>query len=153
MRVKEQEGFSLMEALMVVAIMAIVTVIAIPSFSKYIADNRLKAAARDVSSDITEIRSRAVAENSAYTITLNVSGNSYTIVRNSDLATESKALSQYGSGVRFQSTNYAAGAINVQTRGTVDMGNIVLVNNRNSTATITVNITGRTYVRYAVQAL
>jgi len=153
MRVRGQAGFTLVEAMVVVAIVAIMAAVGMPNFIRYVDNNRLRAAGRDVSSDISDTKSRAVAQNAAYRITFNVSGNSYTIESPADTVVQTKSLAGYGSGVRLQSANFGGAAfINFQTRGTTDLGTVVLRNNRtSSTVTITSNITGKAYVTYSLQ--
>jgi hypothetical protein len=51
----------------------------------------------------------------------------------------------------INSTTYVGNIIYFQTRGTTSLGSIVLQNSIGSRATITSNITGKTYVTFAMQ--
>jgi prepilin-type N-terminal cleavage/methylation domain-containing protein len=60
---KKGSGFSLLEVLVVVAILSIMATVAIPAFSSWVPRNRLKSATRDIYMAMVNARSRAVREN------------------------------------------------------------------------------------------
>ncbi len=157
-----QKGFSLVELLVTIGIIAVVAAIAIPQLQGYATNSRLKSAARDIMGDIFLCKERAIAENRMYRIAFNIDpANTYTIEQcNSTgssctagyIVIQAKTPTTFGNDIRI--TNAAFGAnstIDFQTRGTTESGNIVLTNGRNSTATITTNITGRTSVQFNLQ--
>lgn len=71
MSVRSQQGFTLVEALIVVAILSIVAAIALPSFRQVQAAARANAAAVDMASAITEARALAVGRQRPVTLTAN----------------------------------------------------------------------------------
>ncbi len=146
----DSKGFSLVELMIVIALMGIMAGIGSFAWSKYTMNANLRAAARDVASDIFVTREKAVSESTGYRITFDVGGNSYTIANTVTGTSQTKALGAFAPGIVLQSASFG-GNMNFQARGTVDAGNLVLRNSRNSTATITVNITGRTYVSFVTQ--
>ncbi len=148
-RLKDSRGFSLVEMMITIAIIAIVAGIGVPNLIKYRDNANLRAAVRDMHGDINELRTKAVAENRPYRMGINVSANTYTLENPPGTVYATRDITTYKSGVSFVSAT--ATAINFQTRGTVTNAAIVLKNNRNSQATININVTGRAYVTYNMQ--
>lgn len=157
-RACSRRGFSLVELLITLALIAVMATIAVPQFQRYSTNADLKTAAREVMADLFAARQMAV-ENSvtSYRMTFDVGGNSYVLSRTPPAAWENvwtapKSLASFGSGIRLVSVNFSGGStVNFQRRGTVSGGNLTLTNRLGSTAAITVNITGRTYVQYTMQ--
>ena len=147
---KCKKGFTLIELIIVIAVMGVIAAIGSFAWNKYTTNANLRAAARDVASDFFVTRGKAVSESVSYRITFDVPGNSYTITNVSTGAAQTKTPASLAADIAFQSANFGA-AVDFQSRGTVDAGNVVLRNNRGSTAKITVNITGRTYVEFTMQ--
>ena len=150
-------GFSLIELMVVIALISIVMAVAVPTWQKYRANTNLKTAAREVMADISDAKQRAVTANlDDCKLTFDVAGNSYTLTKK-DTPTSSvdtlwtKSLASSGNGIVIDSVNFSGSDVSLHKRGTVSNGNLVLRNGLGSTAKITVNITGRTYVEYTMQ--
>ncbi|KUG22090.1 hypothetical protein ASZ90_008140 [hydrocarbon metagenome] len=104
--------------------------------------------------DIFNTRQRAIEENlNAYRLTFNVANNNYALSRTDTGNTIwTKSLTSFGKGISIQNVNFNNDSIvSFQRRGTVTMGTVALTNLIGSTATITVQITARTYVQYNMQ--
>lgn len=71
-----RKGFTLMELMVVIAIMSILTAISVPSIGPWLASHRLSSSARDIYSMMQLARLRAVKENSNVFFSFNSSGYS-----------------------------------------------------------------------------
>lgn len=145
-----QKGLTLVEAIIVIFIISIVTAIAIPQFQKMAANAKLRAAARDLMADFSSLKQRAMSENMAYKITFNDAEdiNNYAIQQKEGRTIQIKTPGLFGAIRIFRASFGRGKTITFQTRGTASAGHVVLVDERNSTATITVNFAGRTHVRF-----
>jgi prepilin-type N-terminal cleavage/methylation domain-containing protein len=72
-----QKGFTLAELLIVVAIFATLTAIAIPNLSGMMGTAKYKEAARGIASALQDARARAVAKNLEHRVKFEVSNNRY----------------------------------------------------------------------------
>ena len=142
----------MVELIIAIALVAIVTTIAVPQFQRYSTNADLKTAAREMSGDFSAAKQMAVANNLDYRIAINVSGNSYTLSR-TDTSAEvwTKSAESFGRGVSIASTTFSGSAVTFQKRGTVSAGRLTLANRLGSTAVVTTTITGRTYVQFTMQ--
>jgi prepilin-type N-terminal cleavage/methylation domain-containing protein len=149
---REYRGFSLIELLIALALVAIVATIAVPQFQRYSDNVNLKNAAREMSGDFSTAKQMAIENNRDYRIAIDVAGNSYTLTRTDTAAVEwTKSLASFGGGARITGTTFSGAAITFQKRGTASNGRVVLQNVRGSWAHVHVNITGRTYVHDDMQ--
>jgi len=151
---KKNTGFTLIELMIAIAIISIVSIIAVPNFNDVIPRYRLKAAARDLQANMQKARLQAIKENSPVQIrfdSTNSPGFYYfdTIDDNSYTAGEFRVdLSTYKSNIDFGTGNATlnwnssscsqATAITFGTRGTATMASVYL---QNGTATICYAIT------------
>jgi prepilin-type N-terminal cleavage/methylation domain-containing protein len=160
---KRPKGFTLVELMIVVCMVAVIASILGLLLNNYTKNRNLKTAARDIASDFAIYKERAISENITYQIAFNVPvGGSYTIQSVVNAVTTNlitKSPSSFGSDIVILSATFGPGSLQTvvfSPRGTVSpLGNavldgVVLQNSRTSTATITVNLTGRTYVTFNI---
>lgn len=80
MRRKSFSGFTLIEVMIVIAIIGIMAVIAAPNFTQYMKSRRLSGATMQLYVDLTNARMQAVSQNNKVIVAL-ISNNSYQIIR------------------------------------------------------------------------
>jgi prepilin-type N-terminal cleavage/methylation domain-containing protein len=155
MMIPDRKGMSLIELMVVIAIIGILLSVAIPPWTRYTQNADLKTAARGIAGDFFNMKQRAVGETANYRITFDEGNNSYQM-SNADTGdvVQSRNISEFGAGVTLNNANFGGGAskqIDFYARGTSKWGSVILNNIRGSTATITVNSAGRTYVSVTLQ--
>ncbi|MGD0624348.1 MAG: GspH/FimT family protein [Thermodesulfobacteriota bacterium] len=148
-----QKGFTMLEGVMVFAIIAIVAAIAVPQFRKMAINGNLKAAAKDMVSDFSYMRERAISENTSLSIFFDTTHHTYTVPYPGGKV---KTPASFSSDINITGVNFTDGGttLTFQTRGTISppgTNTITLTNGRGSTATITVLTAGRIYVQYSLQ--
>lgn len=65
---KDKNGFTLLEIMIVIAIVAIISAVAVPGYLTWIPKNRLGSASRDVLSAMQKARLRAIKENTTVAV-------------------------------------------------------------------------------------
>jgi type II secretory pathway pseudopilin PulG len=175
---KSNNGFSMVEMMIIIALIAIITGIGISTWTSYIDNSNLREAARDIEADIKFMQRNARARaftvtgvtntladtiDADYKIIFDKTNNQYTLEsRNTDnnavLFTRTKRLSAFGrSNIVFDSLpgGGATFTLNFLKRGTLSPTNnsrkFVIRNGRNSNASITFGVTGKVYVRFRAQ--
>ena len=77
MKIFNKTGFTLIELMIVIAIMGILSAIAVPNFMHYMAERRLNGAARMVMSDLMNARTLAVTQNRNVQVAFQTSASAY----------------------------------------------------------------------------
>jgi type IV fimbrial biogenesis protein FimT len=80
MKTLKKNGFSLLELMIVVAIMAIVSAFAAPRLGDYMAERRLNGAAQTMMADLMSARQKAVGQNNAFKVFFNTDHHGYRIL-------------------------------------------------------------------------
>jgi prepilin-type N-terminal cleavage/methylation domain-containing protein len=94
---RDNTGFTLIELMVVIVLIATLTAISIPNFLAYLPNASLKSAARELYSNLQLAKMGAIKNNTNCTITFSAPGT-YAI---SGAMTETVALADYGYGVTF----------------------------------------------------
>ena len=158
-----RNGFTLVEMMIVIAIMGVLSAIAIPQWNRYRENADLRTAARNIVADIADIKARATSERLPYAITFNTTGNNYQIKRHTSHTDstfidvgDAKDIKSSGSGYSVNMTTASffgssSNTLRFDVRGTTNNGSISLQNARSSTANVVINITGKTNVTFNMQ--
>jgi prepilin-type N-terminal cleavage/methylation domain-containing protein len=135
-------GFTLIEILTVVGIIAIVATISFPVYQNMRPNITLNAAARDLATDMRYGQQLAVTEQIVYNIIFNTSASSYEIRNgNTDVLLRNKILP---SGVTFLSITGLTDNIArfTATGAATESGTIILTNRKNKQSTIEIKPSG-----------
>ena len=145
---RNQAGFTLLEAIIVIAIAGILSAIAIPSYLEQRPKYNLDSAADDVQMALNAARVEAIKSNNTVTVNFDPPHESYEVLRNGT----SLHSDRMPSGVDLK-TVYEVGSTTVHnsiafdSRGFPDQGvEITLVNTKNQSRIILLSLTGSTRV-------
>ena len=146
-------GFTLLELMIIIFILGILMAIAIPSFSAWLPEYRLKCAVRELYSNMQFTKMRAIRAHETYRLIFNYAGNFY-ILQSPDASIKKNIYFLdydpygnigYGKGSATKSANTSGGPIpsdfisfqnnraSFNSRGTGSNGYVYLANN-NGTA-------------------
>ncbi len=136
---KQTKGFTMIELIVTLAVLAILIGIAIPSYNSLMPRYRLNGAARLVATDLMRARMQAVKLSTNVTVTFNSSTDSYTISGGS--YSETFNIKSKYSGVELASSENPV----FHPRGTLTNTDPVTVTLSNSSGfkQVDVNIAGR----------
>jgi len=97
------KGFTLVELLIVLALMAIMASFAVPAWQHYTENTNLKTATREIMADIIQTRQKAISENvNTYQMTFNTGSNTYSLSRSDTGQTLwTKNLTDFGKKIFF----------------------------------------------------
>jgi prepilin-type N-terminal cleavage/methylation domain-containing protein len=153
------KGFTLVELMIVIGVIGILSAVSLYGWRGYQDNVNLRTAAEGVVADIAETKQRAVSEGVQYRITFSTAANNYIIEQGTSSGTpyttvQTKSPTAFGpgSGLTINSANFSGTQLVLfYTRGTMSPGTVIVRNQKGSQATITINITGKTYVQFAMQ--
>jgi type IV fimbrial biogenesis protein FimT len=141
-------GFTMIEMIVTLAIIAIVFSFATPSFFVWLPNYRLGSAARDVFSSMQQARMSAVKANGTYVINFDTTNQKYTVLDDGGGTLKDVNLSDYGSNIQFgngaalntvigdtnfdDNVTYSTNQATFTSRGLADDGYVYLTNEKNT---------------------
>jgi len=133
-----KKGVTLLELIVVLVIIAIGAMLTIPNMGPWIANYRLRTAARDITSTLRVAQMRAVSNNFNYRVSFNVGARTYILQRNSGGPWLDEAAAQTlptGISMNPAPTN---NPLSFSPNSSSNGGTVTLRNTRNSVRRITV---------------
>ena len=137
-------GFSLIEMLVVIGILAITAIVTIPNVIAWRNGMQLRAAVNELRSDLESAKTRAVKENATVTVAFDPTAGLYRMTYLDQVANTILLKSQtLPAGVRITSGNNTS----FSSRGTADPCTIVLANQQGRTKSISISFIGKIEVK------
>ena len=157
--VRHQNGFTLTELMVVIAVVGIIALIATPNIVTGLPKYRLKSASNELASHMRKARSRAVKERRIVRILFDTQKQQYSI--DGEWFPRKGLPGHYGSGVAFGRGKAGAGSavtfqgspprVTFNPQGLGNAGSVYLRNSRGGSYKITVNTAGRISVSVAAR--
>jgi len=141
---RDYHGFTVMELMATIGIASILMAIAVPKFFAALPRQRLTDAARQVATDLQQVRMKAIAQNIPYQI--NFSTTSYVLQRCNGSCVNEGSSVQLPDGINVT----ASTTPQFQPRGTAASATTITLSNGSSTKWVCVRTVGRVNIQDAI---
>jgi type IV fimbrial biogenesis protein FimT len=146
----KKKGITLIELVVVMAIIAIGAALIAPNIGAWLPNYRLRSATRDVASVLREAQMRAISTNTQYQVSFNPAAGSY-ILQYQDTGgnwINEGASQKFPSGIVISGITLPGDKANFSPNYTASTGNITLANTKGGSKTVTLtSSTGRVRVQ------
>ncbi len=141
---RQNEGYTLIEIMTVMAIIAIAVSIAIPNVIGWFPKYRLRSGAEEIQSTLQLARLGAIKQNTSATVTFDTANHTFLATVNGQTIKRGKMPA----GIFIDSITSPSSQIQFDSRGLANgsTGDILVRNNQGGTKTITVNIVGNSRI-------
>jgi type II secretion system protein H len=150
---KKTSGFTLMELMIVIAIIAIMSSIAIPNFIGWLPERRLDAGAQDILQGLQKSKSKAIMTNRNVIVTFDAAANSFIAFVDEDASNDQSAGDltianrNMPAGIDLVGTNFG-NTVTFDNRGIpTTSGVITLQNNKGNGQTIQLYLSGHSVLQ------
>ncbi|OGP81480.1 MAG: hypothetical protein A2Z08_05140 [Deltaproteobacteria bacterium RBG_16_54_11] len=110
-RDREQQGITLIELAVVMAIVAIMGAFMAPSIGEWVANYRIRQSARDIASTLQLAKMQAISTHQIYVVTFTPAAGTYQI-------TPGGSVSQIARGITINNTDFTGNVIQFYSTGT-----------------------------------
>jgi prepilin-type N-terminal cleavage/methylation domain-containing protein len=146
-----KRGITLMELIIVMAIIAMGAVLMVPNIAAWLPNYRLRSATRDIVSSMRVAQMKAVTSNIQYRVSFDNGNNSYVIQRQTTAGlnnfVDEGGTQSLPLGITFNSITFGGSLVVFNPNSTASSGNMVLKNPKGTQKTISVlSTTGRVRV-------
>ena len=146
-----KRGITLIELVVVMAIIAIGAAFVAPNIGAWIPNYRLRSATRDVTSALRSAQMRAISTNREYQVSFNPGGGNYILqYRHTDGIAwiDDGTAETLPKGVLISGITFPANCAHFNANSTSSTGSIILTNTKGATKTITLTTsTGKVNVK------
>lgn len=147
-RLQAEQGFTLTELVIVIALLGVLASIAIPNIADWLPRYRLREASRGLAFDMQLARMKSVSTN--VQLGVSITANGYTLFRDlnsngvNDAGDVVLKTQTFPSGITVSSNNFAGSTATFAPRGTSNGGDVTLANTQGQTRSVFVLLaTGR----------
>lgn len=134
-----KRGVTLIELVVVIAIIAIGALLLVPNMGPWIQNYRLRTAARDIVSTLRTAQMKAVSNNMTYQVSFNVGAGTYVLQRNTGgVWVEEGAAQTLPTGIRINDPAPTNNPLTFSPNSSSNGGTVTVKNTRNSERKITV---------------
>jgi prepilin-type N-terminal cleavage/methylation domain-containing protein len=145
----KKSGFSAVELLVVVGIIALISLISIPLLLNYQKTTKLRSEARVLATNLRLTQQLAITEQTIYNLELFLSTDSYQVI-NSETSEVIKDVTLDSEVSIYEVNDFTGNTIQYNsTGGVLETGSIVLTNTKNETSTLQIKFSG--YVEISEQ--
>ncbi len=141
---KRSKGFSLVDVLCVVALVAVIAMVAVPQLTGFTTNYGLASAADELASELNAARTMAVSRGATYSIKFDLDGNTYQVIDVSDPDNPTRVTKTLATGMSIQSAPNPP--ITFSSRGVARGGAVVLTATNGKRIVVEVASSGRTLV-------
>ncbi len=140
---RKNSGFTLTELMVTIAIIAIITSIAVPNFIGWLPKHRLSSAARDVLSALEQTRMTAVRQYADAQIQFNTGASSYT----ASVGGQTFKAGTMPAGVTISSVTFSGTNVVFDRQGIPDEGGNIILSSKAGNKTINVKVSGNARIQ------